>query len=161
MVAIFVLSTTKQQYNMIPFENLINNVLVSYDRDAINAYLVKRGENPDRFNTVANQVYTFFEEDDLLLALIDNENSENSMILAVQDFYVREDALIAIQEMLQSKTENQSVVDLYKKAKHAIENVIVMIPTFQDYYYKHNLRYTSKAFEPEQFESKYSYEEAA
>lgn len=146
---------------MIPFENLINNVLVSYNRDAIQNYLVKKGENPDRFNKVDSQVFTHFEEDDLYIAMIDNVNPENSMILAVQDFYVREDALIAIQEMLEAKTKNQSIVDLYKKAKNAIEDVIVMIPTFQDYYYKHNLRYTSKAFEPEQFESKYSYEEAA
>ncbi|UBM57780.1 hypothetical protein LAG90_13280 [Marinilongibacter aquaticus] len=134
---------------MMNYENIGKSVLVSYDKNGIQNYLTRKGENLDRIASKTNFVETYFEEDDLILVMIDNRDGKNDMrLICFQDFYINTDSLIDVENTFAEMSEDKSIVDVYKLAAHKLAHLITMIPTFQEYYYRHNLAYPSKAFTP-------------
>lgn len=136
---------------MIQYENIGRALIVSYDKDAVLKFLQRKGENLDKIHQRGWHVETYFVEDDLNLVILDErEGKEEATLICIQDFYINTDVLIEIHDGFKEKTKDQSVVNVYKYAVERLASVITMIPTFQEYYYKHNLAFTSKvpAFEP-------------
>lgn len=126
------------------FENISNNILVTYDREAVVAYLKRKKVKMENREWIVD---TFFDEDDLQLVILDKNDS---MLICFQDFYVNEDSLIDVHNEFKKITDHLNEFNVYKMAKSKLSDVITMLPVFQEYYYKYNQSHTSKVIDFEQ-----------
>lgn len=126
------------------FENISNNILVTYDREAVVAYLNRKKVKMENREWIVD---TFFDEDDLQLVILDKNES---MLICFQDFYVNEDSLIDVHNEFKKITDHLNEFNVFKMAKSKLSDVITMLPVFQEYYYKYNQSHTSKVIDFEQ-----------
>ena len=134
---------------MIKYDNIANGVMVSYDKEGIFTFLRRKGENIERIREKKFHVETYFNEDDLMLVIYDERNGEDeASIICIQDFYINTDSLVEIHDGFKAQTKETPNVNAYRMAVEKLASIITMIPTFQEYYYKYNLAYPSKAMVP-------------